>query len=95
MAKIRFATKEIESHVPVGIDLLAAAAIRPQLPFKFGCRRGECGVCAIKVNQGSQNLTKMSALEQNVLIKKGHAKDIYRLACQCALNGDIEIDSAD
>lgn len=91
MAKIRFTTQQLEYEIPAGSELLEAYRKQPELPLKFGCKKGKCGVCSIEVGQGREHLTKRSGEELETLHKKGLSGEEYRLACQCALNGDIEI----
>lgn len=90
MAKIKFRSHDLEIQVMGGAELLNVPQQHPNVPLKFGCRRGECGVCAIHVIEGKENLTKISAQEKNLIEKKG-LNENHRLACQCALNGDIVI----
>jgi ferredoxin len=82
--------EKISLDVPRGSELLKISEKYPTLPLKFGCKRGECGVCLIDIHSGAHFLTKCSPQELNTL-KKNKAGLNCRLACQCALNGDIEI----
>lgn len=86
--KIKFIKEKKEAEVSSGSEFLE---LSPDLPIKFGCKRGECGTCAIKILKGMDHLTKMSALERETLRKKGCGPD-YRLACQCAINGPVDIE---
>ncbi len=88
MPKLKFVQVEVE--ISSGTELIEVARKYPSLPFKFGCTRGECGVCAVKVDAGMQNLTKLSRSEEETLLRRG-CGDGYRLACQCAMNGDVEL----
>jgi ferredoxin len=94
MPKLKFSCHGIEVSIPSGTELLDTARKNPELPLKFGCTRGECGVCAVKVVAGMEHLTKCSKQEQETLQRKGLGED-YRLACQCALNGDVEVVSSE
>lgn len=89
MAKIKL--RKIEVEMRPGSEFLGIHDRYPDLPLKFGCKRGECGTCTIKILKGMENLTKMSAQERETLRKKG-CDSAYRLACQCAVNGFIEIE---
>jgi ferredoxin len=91
MPTITFKNQNTTFPVPEGMDLLQIAKQNPDIPFKFGCTRGDCGVCAIKILEGNGNLTKLCPKECETLLKKG-LKDNYRLACQCAINGSIIIE---
>lgn len=91
MPKISFKQSKVVVHVRTGSELSAAHQQDQAIPLKFGCKKGECGICAIKVLAGESHLTKCSPQEKKTLEKKGLGNG-HRLACQCALNGDIEID---
>jgi ferredoxin len=90
MAKIYFKKQQKKTTAADGSELLAIYQKDLNLPMKFGCTRGSCGVCAIEVLSGKENLTKCSPLELETLRKKGLG-DSHRLACQCAVNGDVEL----
>lgn len=64
--------------------------VADRIPLKFGCKRGECGTCAIEVLEGAENLTKVTPEEVETLQRKGLGPGC-RLACQCAVNGDVLI----
>jgi ferredoxin len=89
-AKIFFESEGLCQEVASGSDFQKLHALYPQLPLKFGCRNGECGVCAIYIVKGMQNLTKLTKEEQKTLARKALPAG-FRLACQCALNGDVTI----
>jgi ferredoxin len=96
MPKIKFLSQQIEVQVASGSDLLKVHNQFPDLPLKFGCRRGVCGTCVMRVVEGGENLTKRCLQEQQTLKEKKRLSaeepdDEYRLACQCALNGDITV----
>lgn len=90
MPKITFLSHNISTELETGSDLSNLHGKFPEIPLKFGCRQGECGTCAIKIAQGHHFLTKRCPQEIKTLKNKG-LDDNYRLACQCALNGDIVI----
>jgi ferredoxin len=89
MAKITFLKSEKTFEIPIGTDLVKIYEINPDLPLKFGCKQGECGVCEIKISTGHENLTKHTPQEKRTLNTR--IKEGSRLACQCALKGDIII----
>lgn len=91
LVKIKFIKQGIEVDIPSGSEFLEIHERHPQLPLRFGCRRGECGTCTIKILSGSKNLTRLSPLEMETLGKKG-CESNCRLACQCAINGPVEIE---
>lgn len=91
MPKIFFKKQVLLQDLPAGIDLTKAYELYPNLPLKFGCRNGQCGVCAIRVLEGADNLTRKGSQEMKTLVSKDLSDD-YRLACQCAINGDITVE---
>lgn len=91
MPTITFKLENLTFKVPEGIELLQVKKQNPDIPIKFGCARGDCGVCAIRILSGNENLTKMCEKEKTTIRRKGLIETEYRLACQCALNGSIEI----
>jgi len=76
----------ISKEVACDCNLKRAHDLHPELPLKFGCRRGDCGVCAIRVVEGMENLTRRTKQEEIFMAKKKLPAE-YRLACQCSLNG--------
>ncbi len=78
--------------IKTGNELLQAYRIDSSLPFKFGCCNGECGTCAFKVFEGDENLSKKTKQERKTLEVKGLESPPYRLACQCAILGDVVIE---
>jgi ferredoxin len=91
MVKITFSPLNQSFEVPAGTELLKAYAIHNEIPLKFGCTVGSCGVCIIEVAAGQQNLTKPTKEEKAKL--KSCLDRGCRLACQCAILGDISITS--
>ncbi len=94
MVKIKFLKSDQTIEAPSGSDLIKVCQKHPALPITFGCTRGECGVCAIAIVEGGEHLTQCSPQEKHTLKQKGLG-DGYRLACQCAVNGDILIKEMD
>ena len=92
MARILFQSENKEIEISGGSDFLEIFQKDSSLPMKFGCRRGECGVCAIRVDKGADNLSKCTSQEKATLGKKGLCDPNHRLACQCAVNGDVCLD---
>jgi ferredoxin len=78
--------------VKTGFELIRAYQIDPSLPLKFGCCNGECGVCTIKVVEGQENLSRPTKREKLTLAEKKLISPPNRLACQCAILGDIVIE---
>jgi ferredoxin len=89
MATIQLTNSEDKYEIRSGMDLLTAYQINPFLPFKFGCCHGSCGVCVIQILEGHENLSLLTKEEEFTLQKKGLKSPPYRLACQCAIHGNI------
>ncbi|MCB1111424.1 MAG: (2Fe-2S)-binding protein [Chlamydiales bacterium] len=90
MSKLTVCSAGYEVDVREGSEFLEIRKQHEDLPIKFGCTRGNCGVCAMRVVSGAENLTRKSEHEKATLQKKG-LDDNYRLACQCALNGNVTV----
>lgn len=73
-----------------GTELIRAPFFDASIPLKFGCCQGECGTCAIKIVSGEENLSPKTKQEQATLNRLGLQE--HRLACQCAIKGDVVID---
>lgn len=59
----------------------------------FGCRSAACGTCAIDVINGMNNLSPKNEEEQDLLDDLDMDGARRRLACQCTVYGDIEIEA--
>lgn len=88
MPKITTEDGTFVETVPYGTEWEMIAEYYPKLPVKFGCRNAECGVCAIRIAAGAENLTRKGKKEEATLLRKGLSSQ-YRLACQCAVTGDV------
>lgn len=91
MANIKDLKDGQNYSVRTGIELLRAYQLDSSLPFRFGCCNGECGVCVIQVVEGEENLSKKTKQEKLTLAEKKLPSPPFRLACQCAILGDIVI----
>jgi ferredoxin len=91
MPKITFKSKMKYFEIPSGTELLKAYEMNHEIPLRFGCTQGDCGVCAIKILEGGENLSKCSRHEKQTL-KQRELGEGCRLACQCAINGDVVIE---
>jgi ferredoxin len=92
MPKIYYKTANKEIRVSGGEELVGIHNRDATLPIKFGCRQGNCGVCALRVLSGMANLSKAASTEIETLHRKGLNENKYRLACQCAINGDVSVE---
>ena len=55
----------------------------------FACEEGICGTCIVEVEEGGENLSKMTQEEIDFL---GEDEEVERLACQCKIkNGNVKI----
>ena len=86
MAKVTFVDADITMEVRIGTDFLDLYTRNPLTPLRFGCTHGSCGVCAIEVLEGEENLSPMTRQEKSTLERLKLPKGC-RLACQCAVAG--------
>lgn len=90
MPKLKFTKGHPGINLRTGTELVRVPFLDSSTPLKFGCCQGKCGTCAIKIIEGGENLSPPTKQEQETL--KRLKLEAYRLACQCALLGDILID---
>lgn len=90
MPKLTFSQKHPGLELREGTELLRVPFLDASAPLKFGCCKGMCGTCAIKIAKGAENLSPPTKEEQATLSRL-HLES-HRLACQCALLGDVAID---
>lgn len=91
MPTLTFCKQNRSLQVKEGTELLQISYLDPTVPLTFGCRQGHCGACAIKVKTGEENLSPKTKQEKATLYRL--QLDSHRLACQCALKGDVVIDA--
>lgn len=80
-----------EAQVEKGAELKEIAKEKGW-PIAFGCGDGVCGVCIVKVTEGSENLSPIKEQEKQTLDIMGLNDGNHRLACQCKINGDVIIE---
>jgi ferredoxin len=90
MPILSIASQQKTYQVVLGMDFLTICRLYPSIPIQFGCCQGHCGTCAIKIMDGEQNLSKKTKQEIKTLYLK-QLDASYRLACQCALLGEVKI----
>jgi len=73
-----------------GLGLQALSAGKAS-PLEFDCRKADCGICIMRVRAGMENLSEKTQAESDFL-RAMRAQDDERLACQCRVFGDIEIE---
>jgi len=65
------------------------------IDWKFACgAKGRCTTCKIIVKKGEENIAEVNELERK-FHETGKLKSNERLACQCRISGDIEIEVAE
>ena len=106
MPKVVFVNEKQEVEVPAGSNLLveskkAGVQVYSGLSRYVNCLgHGLCGTCRVLVKKGMENLSPPGLIEKlnlaahpaTLMARIGH-EDEMRLACQCAVNGDIEVET--
>ena len=88
-AKLRFADIDLTVQVPVGVRVIEISE-KVGSAIVYGCREGDCGTCLMKVEEGWDNLTEPSVVENKVL-REAAAGRHQRLACQAQVLGDVTV----
>jgi ferredoxin len=91
-AKITFADIEQTVSVPVGTRVIEVSE-RVGSGIIYGCRECDCGTCIMHVEEGWNNLSEPSVLEERVL-RDNMASRHDRLACQAQIIGDVTVKPA-
>lgn len=106
MPTVKFVNEKKTIEVEDGANLRkealkAGVELYPGLHRYVNCMGfGQCASCRVVIKKGVENVNKQSFLEKLRLIagpltffaRLGHEKDL-RLACQCKVNGDIEVET--
>jgi len=92
MPKVTFKDDDLEVEVELDSNLKEVAQ-NEGASLPFGCEQGICGTCLIHVVSGEENISDMDDQEKETLEAMG-AEPGQRLACQCQIQGDIEVESA-
>jgi ferredoxin len=87
--QIEVTNRQQEFAVPEGELLLHAMEKACQQAIQVGCRGGGCGMCKIKVLQGSFRAKRMSKAH----ITEQEAEAGYALACRVFPESDLVIES--
>ncbi len=90
MPKVYIKTDKLTLDVPQEYALIDMCE-EHDTSILFGCRDGACGACMIKVTKGAENLSPMGEDEKDFLETMA-AEENERLACQCKVRGDVEIE---
>ena len=70
---------------------LDALEAKHKTSLEFDCRKADCGICIFWVRSGRENLSEPAPAEMDFL-KAMRAHPDERLACQCRVFGDVEIE---
>lgn len=91
MAKANLTFKDIgiTVKVPIGVRVIEISE-KVGSGIIYGCREGDCGTCLMKVEEGWDNLSTPSIIEDKVLRENAAGKH-YRLACQAQVLGDVTV----
>lgn len=94
MAKANLTFKDIglTVNVPAGVRVIEISE-KVGAGIVYGCREGDCGTCMMKVDEGWDNLSTPTIIEDKVL-KDNLAGRHYRLACQAQVIGDVTVSPA-
>lgn len=88
-AKVSFSDIELTVNVPVGTRVIEISE-KVGSGIIYGCRECDCGTCIMKVEEGWNNLSEPTVLEDKVL-RENMAGRHYRLACQAQVVGDVKV----
>lgn len=91
-ANLTFADVGITVNVPAGVRVIEISE-KVGSGIVYGCREGDCGTCMMKVEDGWNNLTVPSVLEDKIL-NENMAGRHFRLACQAQVLGDCKVSPA-
>lgn len=91
MAKAKLTFKDINTTVtvPVGVRVIEISE-KVGSGIVYGCREGDCGTCLMKVEDGWENLSSPSVVEDKILRENAAGKH-NRLACQAQVLGDVTV----
>nr|WP_321457605.1 2Fe-2S iron-sulfur cluster-binding protein [uncultured Cohaesibacter sp.] len=87
--KLTFTDIDVSVNVPAGTRVIEVSE-KVGAGIIYGCREGDCGTCLMKVEEGMENLSEPSILEDKVLKENMAGKDM-RCACQAQVIGEGEV----
>ena len=74
-----------------GLGLMALQAMKDsEEAIEFDCKKADCGICIVKVLKGMDHLSAPTSAEADFL-RAMHADDDERLACQCRVYADVDL----
>ncbi len=91
-AKITFKDIDLTVHTPVGVRVIELSE-KVGSGIIYGCREGDCGTCMMNVEDGWENLSSPSVIEDKIL-RENVAGRRNRLACQAQVLGDVTVSPA-
>ena len=91
MPKIKYNPDNKEFECKKGASLFEESE-KAELSIPFGCNNGMCGTCLCSVKKGAGNLSPKTDQEKETL-ELFDAEENQRLACQCKILGDVELDN--
>jgi ferredoxin len=94
MPKARITFEDIGQtvSVPVGTRIIEVSE-KAGAGIVYGCRECDCGTCITHIEEGWNNLSEPSVLEEKVL-RENMAGRHDRLACQAQIVGDVTVKPA-
>jgi ferredoxin len=94
VAKAKLTFKDINTTVtvPLGVRVIEISE-KVSSGIVYGCREGDCGTCLMKVEDGWENLSTVSVIEDKILRENAAGKH-HRLACQAQVLGDVTVSPA-
>ena len=90
MPKVYIKTDDKTIEVTEGVPLIDMCEDH-DTSILFGCRDGACGACMVRILKGAENISKMEDSERDFLETMA-AEDNERLACQCKVYGDVDLE---
>ena len=90
MAKVHFLSEDMLVEAPEGTSLPDIAEASGA-DITFGCRSGSCGTCRVRIANGIEHCSAMTAEERDFLAQMEVASD-QRLACQVIVQGDLTVE---
>lgn len=87
MTTIHFTRSKQSVSITAGQHRLSDVCETAGIALKTGCLQGNCGSCRVRISSGRENCKDKNANEKRLT-----DDDDERLACQCIISGDIDID---
>ncbi len=87
---VHFVPDDMDVQAPAGTRLLDIATTSGA-DLTFGCKKGTCGTCRVRITEGLKNLSPCAREEQDFLASLG-SPNTERLACQVRVLGNVSVD---